>query len=339
MKRARLGLSFVLALSFFASSATADDSLTIYGNYYKERSTRVYEPMIKLVKDLPSEVELDATFAVDQITSASGAFTPEDRVISEFREEAIVGLRKQLDEVVRPGINARVSYEPDYTSLRGGLDMELALVKDISTLRVFGQYQRDWIRERNGMLSDDLFTTLLGVSITQVFGKNFIGGASVEARILRGYQENAYRRETHPRERNRYTASAWGSYFIDQTNTAVRGALRLYSDTWSIESYTIDLEASQAIYEDFDLIARFRYYSQTDAEFANAMGTFNTMDPKLFAFNSELYAFGARVPLRVLEAMGAVVAGSRVELTYSFLNQHNFYGSAHILQAGWHIPF
>lgn len=341
MKRSRLGLPAALAL-LVASTATADDSITIYGNYYKERSTRVYEPIIRLVKDLPEEIELDATFVVDQITSASGAFTPEDRVISEFREEAIVSLRKPLDEATKVGVNARISYEPDYTSLRGGMDLETALIKDVTTLRIFGQYQRDWVRERSGMLRDDLFTTLVGAGITQVINKNMLMGASFEMRVMKGYQENAYRPETHPRERNRYSTSVWGSYYVEPTDTAARASFRFYGDSWDLISYAVDLEVSQQIMADFDVLARFRYYTQDDVYFANApaMSEYNTRDPKLFEFASEMYAIGGRIPLRFLDATGIAAFGaSRVEPTYTFLNQHNSYGSAHIVQIGWHIPF
>lgn len=354
---------FVLpALLLFSEQAIADDALVLSGHYYLERSTRIYEPIVRLQKDLPGETELDVDFVVDQITSASGAFTPEDVVFSEYRWEASTAVSKKLNDTFKPGVNLRASYEPDYTSTAAGANVDIALDRETTTLTFFAQFQYDWVRRRinRGTINGEtvhgysqegnLGTTLLGAAITQVVRKDLIAGGSLEARVLRGFQENVYRPETHPRERNRYTASVFGAYFFEPSDTSLRATYRIYGDNWKLLGHTLDFEANQDL-GPIGLFARFRYYTQNEVCFASNPDErkdetgicgpeFNTMDPKLLEFHSLTYGLGLRLPLPFLARTGVPsMANSRVEPSYTYIDQKNFYGAAHVVQLLWYWPF
>src|SRR5438309_133027 len=62
MKRAL----FAVLLLVLAETAYAEDSVTLWGNYYKERSTRVVEPIATVTKDLPNDAQAQATYLVDR---------------------------------------------------------------------------------------------------------------------------------------------------------------------------------------------------------------------------------------------------------------------------------
>ena len=52
--------------------AGAEDRITVRGNYYREESTRVMQPMVHFRKELPDErFALEAEYLLDMISSAS----------------------------------------------------------------------------------------------------------------------------------------------------------------------------------------------------------------------------------------------------------------------------
>jgi hypothetical protein len=164
-------------------------------------------------------------------------------------------------------------------------------------------------------------------------------GISLEARVLRGYQENWHRQEQHRRDRNRYTAAIWAGYFIDFTRTALRASYRFHECTWDVTGHTVDFEVTQQVF-DFRVVGRLRYYTQDDSIYVGMIQPFNTMDPKLSAFNSTLYGLGLSIPLSFMGKSGLESLGaSRLEPMYQYLDQRNFYGPAHIAQLGWYWPF
>lgn len=353
MKRA---LPFLLML--VAGAARAEDSVTVWGNYYKERSTRVYEPMIKVAKDLPYEASIEATYLVDQITSASGAFTGsgEDRAFQEYRNEVRVAARKRFLGLLTPGASFRVSYEPDYTSFTYGADLELSLFGESTTLRAYGQYQTDDVRERVGFpqprvttprrcvapCKPELNTTLLGVGVTQLLRRDALAGLSFEAQILRGFQENPYRpNEAYPSARNRFAMSIWGAYQFTPSRTTARVTYRFYWDDWDLSSHAVESEITQRIFQELEVAARFRLYTQSAVYFATLNeSAFISSDPKLDAFASRLYGVNLRYTLSFLRGGPLeTFQGSRIEPSYALLDQDTSYGIAHIAQLGWYWPF
>src|SRR5262245_48862975 len=116
--------------------AHADGALTMRGVYYKERSTRVVQPMLDGMFDIGARGLLTAHLAVDAITSASassGAMT--DKPFSERRYEVGAGYAHEMSgpdgsilDVVRLAGEGKFSTEPDYRSVYvgGRVDTELA---------------------------------------------------------------------------------------------------------------------------------------------------------------------------------------------------------------------
>jgi uncharacterized protein DUF3570 len=338
MKRA-----FLFALTLVAAqTAYADDTVTLWGNYYKERSTRVIEPIATVTKDLPSEGQVQATYLVDQITSASGAFgVSADKLFSEYRQEVQLAARKRFLRTLTPGVLLRISHEPDYRSTAVGGELTLSLFRDETAIRGYAQHQTDEVYQRGReAFHDQLSTTLVGLGYTQVLAPNVIGGASIEAQILRGYIQNPYRVENHPRRRNRYSAAIWTAYQYEPTRTTGRIGYRFYADTWKLVGHAIELELTQRIVPELAAVARFRYYRQNDVYFVTLTDNYLTTDPKLFAFNSQLYGLELRWTLAWLRGTALdAFATSQIIPAYSYLDQTSTYGPAHIIQLGWLWPY
>ena len=115
----------LVAIGSVHSTSSADGTLTMRGVYYKERSTRVVQPML----DGMFEVGLRGLFTghllVDAITSASASSgAAAAAAFTERRFEGGAGYAQEFDgpedsilDVFRLGASTRVSREPDYRSL------------------------------------------------------------------------------------------------------------------------------------------------------------------------------------------------------------------------------
>src|SRR6478672_11067788 len=95
----RLQLTIVALLLACATAAHADGALSMRGVYYKERSTRVVQPMLDGMFDVGTRGLVTGHLLVDAITSASasaGAVSPQEP-FTENRYEAGVGYAHELD--------------------------------------------------------------------------------------------------------------------------------------------------------------------------------------------------------------------------------------------------
>src|SRR5262245_26894937 len=80
----------------YSAGAWADDYVSVRGAYYREASTRVIQPMVEVVRESPSGLDVGAHFLIDAITSASAAAgTTIDNVFTEIRDEVGLRVRKR----------------------------------------------------------------------------------------------------------------------------------------------------------------------------------------------------------------------------------------------------
>lgn len=100
----------------------------------------------------------------------------------------------------------------------------------------------------------------------------------VFAALQHGFLENPYRAvviapagdqalENHPDNRLRTAAALTAKYYLRPLKTALTGGVRVYRDTWDILSQTYELEAERYLLAPLRLVARARYYRQTEALF------------------------------------------------------------------------
>ncbi len=333
-----LRLVLTTSLLFASSGADGEDAVTVWGNYYKERSTRVLAPMVRISKDLPQNSEFELSYLVDQITSASSAVTAVDEVFQEYRQELTARGQWGALDLFKPGLVLRYSKEPDYQSAALGLSLALELEPMGTVVTLRGQHQRDQIRQREvRAFEDKLSTTLVGLDLSQIVRRNVVLGASFEAQIVRGYQENPYRNEVHPRSRNRYATAIFGAYRHEPSRTSVRLEYRFYIDTWNLHAHSVAVEIHQWLWPGVEIAPQFRWHTQDGVRFESG---FRTSDPKLAAFDSRFYGLQIRWTLSFLrETFLSTFAESSLEPSYAYLDQDNAYGPAHIAQLGWYWPF
>src|SRR6187402_3836620 len=120
----RLQLTVAVAALGAATTAHADGALSMRGVYYKERSTRVMQPMLDAMFEVGSRGLVTGHFLVDAITSASASSGAETaKPFDEYRIEGGAGYAHELDgpegtiiDVIRVGGEGKISSEPDYRS-------------------------------------------------------------------------------------------------------------------------------------------------------------------------------------------------------------------------------
>src|SRR4051794_28664683 len=82
-----------------AAPAYADGTLAVRGVYYKERATRVMQPMLDGMFDVGTHGIATGHFLVDAITSASASSGAASAAFTERRYEAGLGYAHELGPV------------------------------------------------------------------------------------------------------------------------------------------------------------------------------------------------------------------------------------------------
>jgi hypothetical protein len=366
----RLQLVAAVTLALLASSARADGTLAVRGVYYKERATRVMQPMLDGMFDAGTHGVVTGHFLVDAITSASASSGADNSVaFTERRYEGGGGYSHELDWLTVGG-DAKYSRESDYFSWYGGLRAQAELNQKNTMIGLGVGLSADTITAAaaQGPFMPSLrcdadhpaehecpLTIYAGYgSISQIVSRDVVVGGSIDVSTLRGYQSNPYRQaivgeslvpERHPTDRTREAFAAWLRYYL-ASGTTVIGAYRYYRDTWKVHAHTPELRLVQEAGRDVDASVRFRYYTQDGAYFFHdryppddaAMTQFVTDDVKLSSFSG--YTMEAKLGvLGDAFELGGRWAGARFEGILEYTVQHNRFGNAVIAHVAITIPF
>jgi len=373
--RLQLALAGVLAT---VTAAHADGSLAAHGVYYKEKATRVVQPMLDGLFEVGERGLVSGHFLVDAITSASqSAGAVNAAAFTENRIEGGLGYTHLVDllDGARIGASAKYSTESDYKSLYVGVRGEVDLAEKNTTVGVGGGYGRDVISggaegglgqimlqcEPDGLEMPEcrLKTYSMFASASQIVSKYAIVGLTYDVTVLRGYQSNPYRsaivgmnteREAHPTERARHAIAVSGRYYFDETNTAVIAQYRYYRDDWlrhgvvGAGAHTPELRVIQQVGDTIDASLRYRFHTQLAAFFYKeryAMTPpdgFISDDVKLSAFRS--HTVEAKIGMfGETFGLSGRWAPVRLEAILSYIAQDNRFGNAFVAHAAITLPF
>ena len=288
---AALVLCFVL---FGAGQARATDYVVVRGAYYREASTRVIQPIVELQRDSPSGVDVDASFLVDAITSASiAAGTSVDNVFTEVRDEVGFRVRKRWERSDL-SLAYRYSAESDYWSHSIGASYGVRFWEDTAAFRVTAGRSFDTMSAkgrtpdcRPGMPAPfcSLDVWFAGVSYSQVLSPVAVAQLSYETAYLDGFQGNLYRMvpslmryENLPDKRMRNAITPRIAYYLPRTATGLQLNYRFYfdfypgepatpSDPWFLIAHTIEARIYQQLSPTLELRKLLSYYRQNHARF------------------------------------------------------------------------
>lgn len=263
------------------ASGTWSGSLQGALNYYYERSTRVVMPEGRIAVESPDGLRLSASTLVDVITSASVfAGRTEDALASEYRIGPQVGVGKTFsfdDLRFSADATARYSTENDYESISGGLDFGLFLNADNTVLRLGIAHLRDRIFANNTDMFEGKVIGWSGqLGLEQVLNPTMVFTVGYQVGHQEGYLGNPYRSvglqaapqmEQPPGTRIRHGLSGRLAWYIPPAAMAVHLLSRFYIDTWEVKSFSPELRLYKEIGRLLMLRLRYRFYTQTGADF------------------------------------------------------------------------
>jgi hypothetical protein len=317
----------LLGIGLSQGSALADDHVTIRGQYYREPSTRVVQPVVELSKDLPHGIDVTAHYLLDAITSASAASGPAgDTIFTESRSEEGLSVGKSWSRV-RVGVSYRYSGESDYWSHFVVGSLTLRVWDDTGTLsatfgggwdqvgrRVQGSTPMPKLAPGCGHTCP-LDTTMGGLWYSQVLSPTVLVQAGYEVAYLDGFQSSPYRTvsshggmmENVPRKRWRNVAAVRAAKYFPAAGLGLQLHYRYYWDfsgdagdatnPWNVRSHTVEGRIYQSLGRDLELRLTGRYYSQGSAGFwcdaasaagCDATSRYFTSDPKLGSVTTKL---------------------------------------------------
>lgn len=275
-----------------ALAQTPEGSVTLRGNYWRDRNTRVVQPAVELSKETPTGTVIGAHYLLDAITSASvAAGVLRDQPFTEVRNEAGFSVGQRVGPAL---IAAAYSYssESDYWAHTASLGFVLELFQKNTTLGATLSYGNDKVGQRQGPSTYNIvggLQTVRGiVNLTQLLSPTLLATLSYEVGVLgfgsstNGWLANPYRavnfggapaRELVPFQRIRQSV-ALAVHWLLPTHIrlmpylAFRPSYRFYFDDWGISSHTPELRTFIPVGPtEFRVTAR--YYTQTQASFWN----------------------------------------------------------------------
>jgi Protein of unknown function (DUF3570) len=326
-----LGLCVLACLPLTAaadeSSGTWTGDVELRGNYYLERSTRIMMPAARINVEAPNGFRARGGYVLDVISSASIAQTggEKDGVFTELRHgigQMLVGKKMDTGSAeVDLAVHATYSTEPDYKSWTYGLYGSVALFEKNTTLTLGLTRVDDSISSNiDPNFDEELHAMTLGFGLSQLLSPVLKLDVNYQLSYMDGFLGNAYRRalvgaqprpgsdrlmgglprpEDHPETRWRHNVEGMLSWYIPASSTAIQLYVRGYTDDWGIQALTPEPRVYQQLGESLSLRVRYRFYTQTSADFAPADGQVAypveylppydgplTNDPKMFRFHS-----------------------------------------------------
>jgi hypothetical protein len=297
---ARLRLLVAVVVLGVAGLAHAQSDVTVRGNYWRDRNTRVLQPEVELRKELPSGTVVGAHYLLDAITSASAAAGGGgDQAFTELRNEVGFSLGQRVGGVLVSG-SYTYSGESDYTAHSATIGALAELFQKTTLLGVTLAYGNDSVDQR---LSATQFMHKGGLQVvrglvtaTQIITPTLLANASYEIGVLgfgnadNGYQANPYRvipmgggHEMEPFQRIRQAAALSLHWVIPlrmrlMPYIAFRPAYRFYWDDWGILSHTPELRMYVPA-GPVEFRVTGRYYTQREASFWSDGGGVTPMYP------------------------------------------------------------
>jgi hypothetical protein len=364
--RLQLKTGPLLALALVASSARGEDRVTVRGAYYREPSTKVVQPMIEVTKDLPYGFDVEAHGLVDAITSPSVLTgVTGDNIFTEHRKEAGLAVGKLFGRT-HLGLSYRQSREPDYIAHAVGLQAAQGIWENSGTVSLNLAYSHDTI---GPFLSHTLEVGFAALSYEQALSPLLLAQVGYEVSFQNGYLCNPYDNDSRgrancPTKRVRHAAVARLARYFPSARAGLQLYYRFYydhwwdpkPDPWGMTAHSVEGRLYQEVTQNLELRASYRYHTQGWAQFAFCSRDpsrasdpdcgpevliFHTGDEKFGPLHTHLVELKltwearslAGVPVLAWFSLGAF------EISYGRYFQTTHYGTAHLLQTGYSLPF
>lgn len=357
-----------------ATTSMAEDKLELFYSYYTDtKGLDVKSPSVTATKDIGENSTLGFLLikekydlvppaggaGVDSVSGASvisSSGTSRSNEFHEKREEyGVFGSHIRNDTTYGGGYY--VGNEPDFESDSVSLSLDQALFNKNLTLSGRLVLEHDAIFKTGASASQgfpkDKDVTRFVLAATQLLSKSALLVTGLSFEDQQGFLSSPSRKfdklpivggfktvdidERHPDKRFRQVYFVRGKQYF-QSKSALDLNLSFYTDDWGVTSYSSELRASQYLTPLIIGRLRYRYYSQSQADFYKTVYSdeeaLMTLDAKLREFDSKLYGIQLRYMPR-LKQLNAMT----ISLTYDKYSENNNGKDADIYQLSFAMPY
>jgi len=290
-----------------------EDRADVLYHSYDGGGIEVTGPSILWRKMIGKYNSVMANYYIDAISSASIDVITSASPYSEHRTEKSVGLTS-INEATTMNLAYTTSSENDYDAQSAHIGFSHDLFGDLTTVSL--GYSRGWDevgKSGDPTFAEDADRQNYRLGFSQILTKNSLIGLDFETITDEGFLNNPYRSvryldatsalgysyepEVYPRTRTSNAVAIRALYYLPY-RAAIRGEYRLYTDTWDINAQTFGLGYTHPLEKDWILDFRYRYYTQTHADFYSDLFPFQqsqnflARDKELSSFNDQTIGIG-----------------------------------------------
>ncbi|MEO1582283.1 MAG: DUF3570 domain-containing protein [Pseudomonadota bacterium] len=283
--RFTFGLLLVLSAMLLADMARAavlpEDRTDVMYHRYEGDNIAIEGPSVLIRKKLGKSVSVTGNYYVDMITSASIDVVTTASPYTEERTQYSVGV-DYLRGGTMMSLGVTQSDENDFEARTYSLAISQNLFGDLTTVTLAYGLGDDVVGQvTDPTFAEDVSRQQYGVGISQILTRNLIMMMNFEGITDEGFLNNPYRQvrylddtgssysfqfERYPNTRTSGAASIGARYYLPY-RAAVHGEYRYFSDTWGIVANSYELGYTHPWRDSLTFSARFRYYTQEQADF------------------------------------------------------------------------
>ena len=289
------------------------DRLDVMYHSYDGGGATIDGPSMLVRKNVADTVSVSAGYYVDMVSSASIDVLATASEYSEERTEYSVGVDYLHDSTLM-NLNYSESTESDYRSETVSTGLSQTFFGDLTTISMGLSFSNNYV----GVNGNETFSATAKnyryqFNISQILTKSLIAVFSFESVIDEGFLNNPYRQvrykdssaprgysyqsEVYPLTRNSDAFSLRGIYYLPW-RASIRGDARYHDDSWGIAARDFEVRYLHSIGSDLLLEAKYRSYSQTQADFYSDLfpyrnaQNFMARDKELSEFSSGNFGVG-----------------------------------------------
>ncbi len=298
-------LPLLLLCGQLLAAVLPEERVDLLYHSYDGGGVEVTGPSLLLRKNIGNSVSVGLNHYVDNVSSASIDVVVTASPYTEKRVENSFAFDYLRDKSTM-SLGLTRSSESDFDASTMALGVSQDMFGDLTTVSLGFAFGDNIIRQ-NG--NDDFEETAqvrsYRLGISQIFTRNLVTALTLETITDAGYLNNPYRLvryedstssdgfsfqpEVYPETRTSTAISMRANYYLPQ-RAALRGAVRLFKDSWDIDATTYEIGYTFPYREDWIFDTRFRYHDQSSAEFYSDLFPFRDAQ-NFLARDKELSAF------------------------------------------------
>jgi hypothetical protein len=336
-----ISVNFALFIQFGHAGTLPPDSVDAVYHEYDGGDMDINGPFILLRKSVGNSVSLNGHYYVDSVSAASIDVVASASAYQEERTEYSAGV-DFLHEKTMLSAGYTNSEENDFTADTVFFSVAQDFFGDLTKLSM--GYSRGWdeVRKIESTFKRDVDRQNYKLGLSQILSKNSLMGIDLETITDEGYLNNPYRRyrfidpldassfqyaeEVYPETRTSTAVALRGLYYLPY-RASLKAEYRYFTDSWGVAAHTYGLDYVHPIGEQWVLEGRYRFYTQTQADFYQDLFPFEgsqdfmARDKELSTYNDHTigagltYEFGKGVMSHV-ERLKVTVLIDYMEFSY-----------------------